>query len=135
MPSRADRVLVEQRARARCEYCRAPQVITGATYHVEHIIPSAREGLDVLSNYALSCITCNGHKSGHITGTDPETGNEVALFNPRRARWQGHFRFSRRTLCIEGITSRGRATVLRLGMNEKKQIEARALWVALDIFP
>jgi molybdenum cofactor biosynthesis enzyme MoaA len=29
MPARAERILVTERANARCEYCRAPQVING----------------------------------------------------------------------------------------------------------
>jgi hypothetical protein len=135
MATRADRILVEQRAGARCEYCRAPQVVTGATYHVEHIIPSARGGPDDPSNYALCCITCNGHKAGHITGIDPVTGTEVQLFNPRCDRWSRHFRFSRADFIVGGCTAKGRATVSRLQINERKQVEARSLWVAFGLFP
>jgi 5-methylcytosine-specific restriction endonuclease McrA len=72
MVSRADRLLVTERAALQCEYCRAPQVVTGVTFHVEHITPSSRGGGASQENYALSCITCNGHKSDHITGIDPE---------------------------------------------------------------
>jgi len=135
MPTRAERILVTERARARCEYCRAPQVITGTAYHIEHIIPLAQDGADDPSNYALCCITCNGHKADHITGVDLETGNTVPLFNPRRDRWERHFRFSRESLEIQGITQKGRATAERLQMNERKQIEARSLWIELDLFP
>ncbi|MEO7319658.1 MAG: HNH endonuclease, partial [Chthoniobacteraceae bacterium] len=108
---------------------------TGVAYHVEHIVPKVRGGADTPANYALACVTCNGHKSDHITGTDPRTSGEVALFNPRRDRWERHFRFSPGTLEIHGITAKGRATVARLQMNERKQIEARTLWVQLEIFP
>lgn len=135
MATKAERILVVERAGARCEYCRAPQVITGATYHIEHIIPSARDGPEDPSNYALCCITCNGHKASHFTGLDAETGTEVPLFNPRRDRWARHFRFSPQSLEITGITPKGRATVARLQMNERKQIAARSLWVELDLFP
>lgn len=82
MPTKAGRILVTERAGARCEYCRAPQVVTGGTYHIEHIIPSVRGGADDPSNFALCCFTCNGHKAGHITGIDFKTGNEIPLFNP-----------------------------------------------------
>jgi len=69
------------------------QVITSTTCHIEHITPSSRGGSDDLANLALSCITCNGHKSDHTTGVDPETGRELPLFDPRRDRWERHFRF------------------------------------------
>ncbi len=127
--------MVRERADARCEYCRAPQVITGTTYHIEHITPSSRGGADDLANLALSCITCNGHKSDHSTGVDPETDRELPLFDPRRDRWERHFRFSAQTLELTGVTAKGRATVARLQMNERKQIEARALWIELDLYP
>ncbi len=135
MATRAERLLVTERARSRCEYCRAPQIIAGTTYHIEHIIPSSKDGADELSNYALCCVTCNGHKSDHTTGIDPATGRDIRLFHPRRDRWDRHFRFSPQTLELMGITPKGRATVARLQMNERKQIEARALWLELDLYP
>jgi hypothetical protein len=135
MASRAERSLVTERAGARCEYCRAPQVVTGAAYHIEHIIPASRGGANDPSNYALCCITCNGHKADHVTGIDPQTGKEVLLFNPRSDRWARHFRFSRETLNIQGLTPKGRATVARLRVNERKQKEARPLWIELGLFP
>jgi hypothetical protein len=135
MATKQEREFVTERAGARCEYCRAPQVITGATYHIEHIVPSCLGGAGHPSNYALCCMTCNGHKADHITGIDPKNGGEIPLFNPRRDRWERHFRFSYGSLEIKGTTAKGRATVERLLMNERKQREARALWVELDLFP
>ena len=135
MATKPEREFVTERAGTRCEYCRAPEVITGATYHIEHIIPSVLDGADDPSNYALCCMTCNGHKAGHITGIDPKSGGEIMLFNPRRDRWYRHFRFSDANLEIQGTTPKGRATVARLRMNERKQREARSLWIALGLFP
>jgi hypothetical protein len=135
MATKTERLLVTERAFARCEYCRAPQVVTGATFHIEHIGPSARGGQDDLSNYALCCSTCNGHKADFVTGIDPESGRKIALFNPRRDRWGRYFRFAPASLRVIGITSKGRATVARLLMNEPKQIEARSLWVEIGLYP
>lgn len=132
---KAHRELVTERAESRCEYCRAPQIVTGVTYHVEHIIPQALGGHDDPANYALSCVTCNGHKSAHITGIDPQTSEEVNLFHPRRDRWSRHFRFAPDTLELRALTATGRATIARLQMNEPKQIAARRLWVELEIYP
>jgi hypothetical protein len=135
MASRADRLFVSERAESRCEYCRAPQVVTGVTFHIEHIIPRTRGGEDSRANYALSCITCNAHKADCVTGTDPHTRAELPLFHPRREKWESHFRFVSASLEVRGITPTGRATVARLQMNERKQIESRKLWVELDIYP
>ena len=135
MNPRAAREFVGQRADSRCEYCRAPQIVTGANYHVEHIIPRALGGADDAANYALACITCNGHKAAHLTGIDPETSGEISLFDPRRDRWEKHFRFVATALEVRGLTPKGRATVARLQMNEPRQIEARRLWVELEIYP
>jgi hypothetical protein len=98
-------------------------------------LPRVRGGTDELSNRALACVTCHGHKAAHVTGIDPDTSEETPLFDPRREVWSRHFRFSQPTLRIEGITAKGRATVARLHMNERKQIEARRLWLELGLYP
>jgi hypothetical protein len=133
--SKLTRDFVTERAGSRCEYCRAPQIVTGVTFHIEHIQPRAHGGEDGPLNYALSCITCNGHKSDNTTGIDPVGGEEVPLFHPRRDKWKRHFRFTKKGLEIHGVTPKGRATVSRLQMNERQQIEARRLWVELEIYP
>ena len=43
---------VEQRAAGRCEYCWMHQSLQGATFHVEHILPTVQGGESVLSNLA-----------------------------------------------------------------------------------
>ena len=124
-----------ERAGWRCEYCRAPEIVTGVTFHIEHLTPKTRGGADEWANYALSCVACNGHKSDHTTGIDPATDREVPLFHPRRDRWERHFRLTPENLTIRGVTPKGRATVARLQMNERRQIDARELWVELEIYP
>ena len=46
---------VEARAKQRCEYCRMHQALQGATFHVEHILPTSAGGSDELSNLAWAC--------------------------------------------------------------------------------
>jgi hypothetical protein len=135
LSSRGDRDFVTERANSRCEYCRAPQIVTGVTFHLEHIIPKAHGGRNVRANYALACIHCNGRKSNHLTGFDPKTGREIPLFDPRRDEWERHFRFRRESLELLGLTPKGRATVARLQFNDPRQIEAREFWVQLEIYP
>ena len=48
--------------------------------HVEHIHP---ENGDDPENLCLSCPNCNLSKATATTAVDPETGQEVPLFNPR----------------------------------------------------
>jgi len=74
---------VEHRAAGRCEYCRMHQSLQGATFHVEHVIPQSRGGQTQPDNLAWACPSCNLHKANRVETLDPETGNQVPLFNPR----------------------------------------------------
>ena len=55
------RELVWQRAEGRCEYCRLPQYVIEATFHVEHILARQHSPPDADSpdNLALACHQCN----------------------------------------------------------------------------
>lgn len=125
---------VSRRARQRCEYCRAPEKISNSAFEVEHIEPVSRGGTDASSNLALSCPSCNGHKSAATTGWDDDTAAEVPLLNPRTDRWDEHFAFDVDTGTIHGLTPTGRATVTRLCMNDPLPLAARLLWVELGIY-
>ncbi|HWF18458.1 MAG TPA: HNH endonuclease [Verrucomicrobiae bacterium] len=130
----AQRESIEKRALWRCEYCHAPQHVTGYNFHLEHIVPRGKGGSDHHSNRALACANCNFSKSNHLSAPDPKNGRLERLFNPRSDKWQEHFAFSRATLKISGKTSIGRATVTLLRMNSERQLEARALWVELQVY-
>src|SRR5579872_2021432 len=88
------RRLVEERAGARCEYCHAPQRVSGYRFHLEHILPRAHGGSDGPDNRALACATCNLAKGDRTAGIDPRTGAAVSLFNPRTQDWEDHFRWA-----------------------------------------
>jgi len=121
----ATRNLVRERAGDRCEYCRLPQsAIPLATFHVEHITAKQHGGSDDPSNLALSCHHCNLHKGPNLSGIDPETGQIITLFDPRRDEWDHHFTL--RGLVIEGLTPIGRTTIRVLAMNSQSQLEARS---------
>lgn len=126
--------IVAQRARHRCEYCHAPEVIFNFPFEVEHILPVVHQGPDDDSNLVLACRGCNLHKAGHLTGQDEATGADVPLFHPRHDRWDEHFSVNEQGI-ICGQTPRGRATVAQLRMNSELQVQARTLWVRLGIFP
>jgi hypothetical protein len=123
------------RAEHRCEYCHAPEVVFNFRFEVEHFIPTSHGGQDHDANLALSCRSCNLYKSFHVTGVDDETMSEVPLFDPRRQRWDDHFRVDPATGMMIGATPTGRATIRRLAMNSDAQMESRRLWMRLNLFP
>lgn len=120
MATDPEREHVATRAQWRCEYCRAPEDVTGYAFHIEHIKPASEGGQDHVANYALSCASCNFPKATHQTGVDPISGQQVRLFNPRKHKWRDHFKVERKII-IKGKTSVGRATVSRLKMNSDRQ--------------
>jgi hypothetical protein len=127
--------LVAQRAGHRCEYCRAPEAVFNFPFEVEHITPSIRGGADHESNWALSCRSCNLHKSDAVDGIDAQTARTVALFNPRLQRWEDHFAVDEVTGLVNGVTATGRVTAAKLRMNGPAQVSARREWVRLRLFP
>lgn len=91
-------------------------------------------GSDELSNLALACQRCNGYRYNFTTGIDPQTQQEIPLFNPRQQKWADHFIWTADGLRIVGITLTGRATCNRLDLNddyhnEGSIVKARRLWV------
>jgi hypothetical protein len=126
---------VAARAEHRCEYCRALERLSNIAFEVEHIEPTAEGGSDPLNNLALACRSCNLFKSDALTGKDPETDAEIALFHPRRDNWTAHFRVDTDSGEIIGLTPTGRATVSRLQMNRPIALNARRLWIQFGVFP
>jgi 5-methylcytosine-specific restriction endonuclease McrA len=125
---------IADRAQHRCEYCRAPEQAFNFRFDVEHIIPKSRKGNDTAANLALSCRSCNLHKSNRTIAIDPETKYETNLFNLRQDSWTDHFQAIPNYEII-GKTVIGRATVVCLNMNHSSQIFARQLWVEWHLFP
>ncbi|WP_235335329.1 MULTISPECIES: hypothetical protein [Aphanizomenon] len=60
---------------------------------------------------------------------DPLTGETRSLFHPRKQKWSEHFTWSPDGTRVEGITAIGRATIIRLRMNNPVIIFARKRWV------
>ena len=126
---------IAARAENRCEYCRAPEYVFNFPFEVEHIVPVSRGGLDEPSNLALACRSCNLCKSNFTSGIDPATELETPLFNPRQDRWSEHFDLDPNAGKILGKTAVGRATIQRLRMNSSAQVNARKVWIQLQLFP
>jgi HNH endonuclease len=127
--------LVADRARHRCEYCRAPESIFNAVLEVEHIIPVALGGSDNEDNLALACRSCNGFKGSRSSYIDIESGQEERFYHPRRDRWEEHFLVESESSEILALTAVGRVTIVGLKMNSRAQLTARQFWIQLGLFP
>ncbi len=109
------------------------QALQGATFHVEHIIPPSRGGHTQLNNLAWACPSCNLHKANRVESIDPETTNQVPLFNPRIDNWNAYFRWD--GYCVVGRTPIGRATVAALDLNHPRRIKIREAEEIFGLFP
>jgi hypothetical protein len=120
----AVRAAVAARAARRCEYCRIRDEDDAYSFHMEHVIALKHGGETELVNLAYACQHCNLHKGPNLSGIDPDTGNVVALFHPRRDSWEDHFALA--DFRLIGLTSTGRATVRVLAMNDPDRVKLRA---------
>ncbi len=109
------RQLVIQRAYNHCEYCGLSQESQEATFHVDHVVPIRAGGETVVENLALACVSCSLRKSARQAAIDPQSGKEVALYNPRRDEWDDHFKWE--GVQLTGLSAIGRATIVALSMN------------------
>lgn len=126
---------VARRANHRCEYCRAPEKLSGFPFEVEHVHPISLGGGDEPANLALACRACNTFKTDATTGRDEVTAAEVPLFNPRADRWDEHFSLDLDTGVVVGLTPTGRATVAQLRFNDPQHLTARLIWIELRLYP
>jgi HNH endonuclease len=126
---------VARRAGYTCEYCLLPQSLHPGPYEVEHVIPSQHGGRTVFSNLAYSCLHCNRHKGPNLSGIDYVKSRTklVRLFNPRRHKWQYHFRWDGPLLV--GRTPIGRVTVHVLAMNDPIRVALRQELIDEGLFP
>lgn len=110
------RSLIIARALRSCEYCLVHSDYTAFAHEVDHIIARKHGGTTDADNLAYACAQCNRFKGSDIAAPDPETGEIIALFNPRIMAWANHFR-------LEGphivpLTATGRATERLLQLNQ-----------------
>jgi hypothetical protein len=126
---------VARAAQNRCGYCLTAQEFTAMPMHVEHIIPLAAGGSSVEDNLWLACPLCNGYKGTQTHFLDVETDSLVPLYNPRRQKWDEHFRWSQDGVTIVGVTAYGRATVAALKLNNVHLTRARRRWILAGWHP
>jgi hypothetical protein len=130
----ASRQRIRQRAKFLCEYCHSSEEANASLFTFDHLLPQSLGGTDEDGNLALACHRCNGRRYNFLDGTDPETQAVVPLFNPRQDDWSEHFIWSADGQQILGLTAIGRATIVRLDMNDEFHDDgairrARRLWL------
>ena len=125
--------LVWQRAHRCCEYCRMPQVYDELPFEIDHVVAEQHAGKTAASNLALACFADNHRKGPNLAGIDPKTRKRTWLFNPRRHKWDRHFRWEGPILV--GLTAVGRATIAVLGINLAHRVRHRCKLIAEGVFP
>lgn len=109
------------------------QSLQGATFHIEHVVPSSAGGSDDLTNLCLACPSCNLHKSNRVSVADPDTGQGMPLFNPRIMAWDDHFAWD--STQVVGRTPVGRATAAALDLNSHRRLLIREAESLFQLFP
>ena len=122
-----------QRAAGRCEYCGMHQSLQGASFHLEHIVPTSRGGTTELNNLAWACPGCNLRKADRIEAVDPDSQAAAQLYHPRRHVWREHFHWDEYQ--IVGLTPIGRATVAALQLNDERRMRIRQAEQMFGLFP
>jgi hypothetical protein len=126
------RSLVATRAGYRCEYCQLPEQFVPAAFHIDHVIPRQHGGSDEETNLCYSCSRCNLSKGPNLSGISPDSGQIVALYNPRQQIWNSHFDWQ--GALIVGLTSTGKATVHVLQMNAPRRVQLRSRLIARGLY-
>ena len=132
---------VRERAKYVCEYCHSSERLSASRFTLDHITPKSLGGSDEPENLALACRRCNERRYNFVASIDPQSRATVPIFNPRLQEWDEHFAWIEQGILIEGITSVGRATCLRLDLNDMRYPEedsireTRRFWLKTGLHP
>jgi 5-methylcytosine-specific restriction endonuclease McrA len=135
------RQTVRIRANYLCEYCHSTERLSANRFTIDHILPRSLAGNDDINNLALACRRCNERRYNFVDGIDPETQEIVPIFNPRHQNWADNFIWLEGGIVIQGITPIGRATCIRLDLNDLRYPEedsirsTRRYWLQTGLHP
>ena len=142
MPTSDDvKAAVRKRANYLCEYCHSSERLSASRFTIDHITPRSLGGTDDLENLALACRRCNERRYNFVASIDPESQATVPIFNPRLQQWNDHFAWENQGVLIKGTTPIGRATCVRLDLNDTRYPEAdsiretRRFWIKTGLHP
>jgi len=131
---RALRRMVAERAWRLCEYCRCPESFCPDPFCLDHIQPESLGGETIMANLAFACAGCNAYKQDRTSASLP-AGQTIRLFNPRKDRWEEHFRWSEDFLFVIGRTPIARATIHVLRLNRPGLVNLRQILRATGNHP
>lgn len=121
------------RAASRCEYCHLHELYAFFAHEIDHIYAEKHGGDTSLDNLCLACADCNRHKGSDICSLDPQSGNVIALFHPRRDRWSEHFRLYRDGHIIP-VSPQGRVCERILQFNRPDLVSDRRRLIRLGAY-
>ncbi len=124
--------LVAKRAENRCEYCLLPEQAALHRHEPDHILPSQHGGETNADNLSLACMRCNRYKGPNVGSFDPETGELVPFFNPRKQEWSEHFKLDNGIICP--MTPEARVTVKIFRLNDEDRIKERRRLIRVGMF-
>ncbi len=127
------RVAVSTRAGGCCEYCLLHEDEAMLCHEPDHVIARKHGGQTDADNLALACFLCNRFKGSDIASTDPQSGEIVRLYNPRKDQWTTHFKVDGGR--IEPLTAEARATASLLQFNTVENVQMRASLAAAGRYP
>jgi hypothetical protein len=119
-----------ERAGLRCEYCRLHQDFAYYTHEIDHIYAEKHGGTTDVDNLCLACADYNRHKGSNLCSLDPETGAIVALYHPRKDKWEDHFHLNDNGI-VEPLTAEGRVTAKVLQFNRLELLVDRERLIKL----
>ncbi len=127
------RALAIVRAQESCEYCLVHANYAVLVHEIDHVIAEKHGGATEADNLAYACAQCNRFKGSDIATFDPQTGQIVALFNPRTQNWQDHFRHD--GAVILALSPQGRATERLLQLNQIDRVLLRRELIRAGRYP
>jgi hypothetical protein len=118
---------------ARASTARCPKVSSPCRFRSTTSSRANHGGQSSEDNLALACFYCNTHKGPNIAGVDPQSGEVVRLFHPRKDLWADHFLWD--GAMMKARTPVGRATIHVLRINDPEYVAVRVSLIAEGAFP
>ena len=131
--SRQLRDLVRTRAGSCCEYCLIHVDDCFLGCEADHIVAEKHGGQTEPDNLAYACMPCNRHKGTDLGSVARATGELVRFYDPRKDRWDEHFRLD--SARIEPLSDIGEVTVRILGVNLPERVLERLDLIDLGRYP
>ncbi len=77
-------------------------------------------------------MRCNRFKGPNVGSFDPETGNLVPFFNPRKQKWTDHFKIQ--NALIIPLTAEARVTEKIFRFNDEDRVTERKYMIEAGLF-